>query len=711
MNHVATKLWPIALLTALMISPQLFAQSEEDELELAYGDDSFISIATGRNKLISKAPAVASIITAEQIERSGARTIDEVLESVPGLHVSSSSTRLSPVYSIRGITTDRNPQVLVLVNGVATTNLYFGDRGPVSAMPVHAISRVEVIRGPGSAVYGADAFAGVINIITKKAEDYDGLTVGVRIGDFNERDAWVSFGKTEGVDIAFSLQMATTEGDDDRKVSSDTQSIFDDLLGTSASLAPGSLDTQQDRVDINFEVSDEAWVFRYWSRHLKNVGSGPGVALALDPVGEGEINDYLLDFTIKDVLRSENWDTSLQFNYYDINKESESVLFPAGTVLPIDGNGNVNPGDPLAMLTPFPDGLIGNPDGFETRIGIDFVALSENTQSHTLRLAFGASTSKLVPEEEKNFGPGVTVGELTDVTGTPYIYVKEEERNIVYVSLQDEIDLAAGWNLTAGVRIDDYSDFGSTANPRLALVWDTSRTLTTKFLYGRAFRAPSFAELYAINNPVVLGNEDLDPETIDTFEIAFAYRPSINTQFGLNIFHYEIEDLIEFVTQPSGASVAQNSGDQTGEGVEFEWSYDATNALRISGNVALVSVEDDNTGEEGANFPEEQAYLQLDWLITNNWVLMPQIHYVGSQNREQGDPRDDLESYTLVNLALTSNFGEKTGFSWQIGVNNLTDKDYANPSPYEGGVPGGSFMPDDFPAEGRQYYAMGQYTF
>jgi iron complex outermembrane receptor protein len=291
------------------------------------------------------------------------------------------------------------------------------------------------------------------------------------------------------------------------------------------------------------------------------------------------------------------------------------------------------------------------------------------------------------------------------VTGTPYIYITTEDRDIFYVSVQDEIKIASDWELTAGVRLDNYSDFGTTTNPRLALVWDTSRTLTTKFLYGRAFRAPSFGELYAINNPVVLGNEDLDPEIINTYEVAFAYRPGINVQLGLNIFHYEIEDLIEFVTQPSGASVAQNNGDQTGQGVEFEWSYEASKALKISGNIALVSVEDDNTGEQAANFPEEQAYLQLDWLIASNWVLVPQIHYVGSQNREQDDPRDELESYTLVNLALTSNFAAKTGFRWQIGVNNLTDKDYADPSPSV------AFMPDDFPGEGRQYYAMGQYTF
>ena len=195
------KLAPVPLLLALAFSSPVSAQSEEEEFELAYGDESFISIATGRSQLISKAPAVASIITAEQIEQSGARNLDDVLESVPGLHVSSSSTRLSPVYTIRGISTDRNPQVLVLLNGIPTTNLYFGDRGPVSSMPIRAISRVEIIRGPGSAVYGADAFAGVINIITKTAEEYDGFTVGARIAEFDTREAWLSYGKSGDIDI------------------------------------------------------------------------------------------------------------------------------------------------------------------------------------------------------------------------------------------------------------------------------------------------------------------------------------------------------------------------------------------------------------------------------------------------------------------------------------------------------------------------------
>lgn len=708
MKYVTSRSGAIAFLAALLISPQLFGQSEESEFELAFGDEDFISIATGRSKAISKAPAVASIITAEEIERSGARTIDEILESVPGLHVSSSSARFSPVYSIRGIRSDKNPQVLVLVNGVATTNLFFGNRGFLSAMPVHAVSRVEIIRGPGSAVYGADAVAGVINIITKKAEEYDGLSTGVRFAEFNEKDFWVSFGKTEGLDVAFTLQASQTDGDEGRSVDSDAQSVFDNIYSTSASLAPGSFDTRQERVDVNFELSDESWGFRYWSRHISDAGNGPGVALALDPGSDTIIDDYLIDFTLKNLLDTKSWEGDLQFSYYDVNSSSKGHLFPAGTVLPIDGNGNVNP--IVGTPTLFTDGLIGNPEIYEERISIDFSGYSKDFENHQLRLAIGGSTAELEPKEEKNFGPGVTVGEVTDVTGTPYIFLSSEERDIFYFSAQDEIKLSSGWELTAGVRVDDYSDFGTTTNPRLALVWDTSRTLTTKFLYGRAFRAPSYAELYAINNPVVLGNEDLDPEIINTYEIAFAYAPRPEMSFGLNLFSYEINDLIQFVTTGSGGSMAQNVGDQTGEGVEFEWSYDASKSLIFSGNVALVSAKDDNTGEDAANFPEEQAYFQVDWIIASNWVLVPQIHFVGSQKREQGDPRDELDSYTLVNLALTS-MPKSGGFRWQIGVNNLTDEEYADPSPFAAGIPSGSFMPDDFPAEGRQAYVLGQYTF
>ncbi len=684
------------------------ASTEEEELEIGLGDEQFISIATGRKKLVSKAPSVTSVITAEQIFKSGARTIDEVLESIPGLHVSASSTNLSPIYSIRGISTDRNPHVLVLLNGVATTNSYFGDRGPVSSMPVNAVSRVEIIRGPGSAVYGADAFAGVINIITKSAQEYDGLSVGARAAEFGTADLWLSYGNTDEIDIAFSIQGHTTDGDDDRIVASDGQTFWDTVTGTTASNAPASMSTNQNRVDLNFEAAGDDWSLKYWSRHIREVGAGPGIALALDPNGRGRGDYYLLDLTLKDLLKAENWDTSLQLTYYDTTSVSESyTLYPAGTVLPIDTVGNINP--VVGTPTQFVDGLIGNPTISEARTAVEFVSQSQNIDSHIIRFSVGLSHVGLVPEEIKNFGPGVNVGTLTDVTGTDNVFITTETRDNVYLTIQDEIEIAADWELTSGVRVDHYSDFGDTINPRFALVWDTSNALTTKFLYGRAFRAPSFAELYAINNPVVLGNPDLEPEIINTVEIAFDYKRSPSRRYGLSIFMYDITDLIQFTPDGTGASTAQNTGDQTGEGIEFEALWKSKIDVTYSGNIVLLNATDETLNVEVANTPKIQLYFQVDWEIADGVHLIPQLHHIGKQTRVDGDPRGAIDSYSLMNLALTSS---NDSISWQIGVNNLTDENYVDPSPFENLPTGtGSFVPGDFPEAGRQFYVTGQIKF
>ncbi|MCP4711131.1 MAG: TonB-dependent receptor plug domain-containing protein [Planctomycetes bacterium] len=108
-----------------------------------------------------------------------ATTLDEVLETVPGLHVSRNPVSYSlNQYSVRGIHTGTSPEVLLLINGVSTTNVYGGYRPQDFVLPVANISRIEVIRGPGSAVFGADAFAGTINVITKDSHELLGYTVG-----------------------------------------------------------------------------------------------------------------------------------------------------------------------------------------------------------------------------------------------------------------------------------------------------------------------------------------------------------------------------------------------------------------------------------------------------------------------------------------------------------------------------------------------------
>jgi outer membrane receptor for ferrienterochelin and colicins len=700
----------LSIISMLLITQPAFALTEEEELGLFYGDEAFISIATGLSKPISKAPAVATIITSKQIEEVGARTIDDVLETVPGLHVSDSSTRLSPIYSIRGIHTDKNPQVLMLLNGIPMTQLYFGDRGPLSSLPVGAISRIEIIRGPGSAVYGADAFAGVINVITKTADEYDGYSISARVSEFNTKDASFAYGgETEsGFKTSFNLQVTTTDGDDSRLIGADAQTIFDGATGTTVSNAPGPMSTGLERLDFNAEVSKGDWIFRFWSRYVTDSGAGPGIALALDPTGSAETKDYLLDFTQKNVAQLPGWTFDIRFSHYDVNSKSESTLFPAGTFLPIDSLGNVNPitGAPVF----FPQGLIGNPEVYEQRTNLELTGISRDFGIHDVRLSAGATRATLDPKESKNYGPGVPVGVLTDVTGSDFIYISTETRNLMYLSVQDVIDIAADWELTAGVRYDDYSDFGSTTNPRLALVWETFNNLTTKLLYGKAFRAPSFAELYAINNPVILGNRQLRPEIIDTFEVAVDYSPGLTHHAGVSLYSYDIKDLIQFVPDGSGAQIARNTGKQSGEGIELEWVWKPDEELIFTGNFALASARDKTNDAEVANFPGKQVYLKINWSPLPGWELVPEVFHIADRHRAAGDPRPNPSDYSLVNLSVNS-INNQGGYSWGAGVKNLTDRNTVEPSPFEVSLPTGSFVPGDFPRSGRMFYVTGKVEF
>ena len=180
----------IALCNSTFAQPINDPIAEELSLEALYSLP-FIDIATGYAVPLEKAPSVATLITAEDIQAMGALTLDEVLEAVPGLHVQPSSIESHNNFSIRGMNTSFNPQVLTLLNGYRISadapSAAFPSSGRIN---VQNISRIEVIRGPGSAIYGADAFSGVINIITKNARDIDGLRVGGRGGSFQTKNIW-----------------------------------------------------------------------------------------------------------------------------------------------------------------------------------------------------------------------------------------------------------------------------------------------------------------------------------------------------------------------------------------------------------------------------------------------------------------------------------------------------------------------------------------
>ncbi len=236
------------------------------------------------------------------------------------------------------------------------------------------------------------------------------------------------------------------------------------------------------------------------------------------------------------------------------------------------------------------------------------------------------------------------------MTGNPaLIYMLPHKRNLSYVFAQDEWNFAKDWTLTAGVRHDRYSDFGGTTNPRLALVWDAAYNIVVKAMHGTAFRAPSFAELYSINNPVVFGNPNLKPETITTDELAFSWKPIARLQNNLNFFYYHMSDIIL-----SSPSVPQyhNAGDQIGRGLELESTFDATSDLRLTGNYSLQHSIDQTTGQDAGMAPHRRLFVLADWRFTPLWQVSAKANYVADRMREPGDTRAKIPDYTLVDLTL-----------------------------------------------------------
>lgn len=673
----------------------------------------------GDPELISEAPAVASVITAEQIRAMGASHLGEVLEMVPGLHIVPSQVKpLDPIFSLRGVHSQANNQVLTLLDGLPVNHLLTGGPLFVFRMPVANIARVEVIRGPGSAVYGADAFAGVVNIITKTAADIDGSEVGFRLGSFDTAQIWaVHSRRFKGWDIAFGFEWQQSAGDSGRRVERDLQSQLDDALGTSASLAPGSLQTGFEILDAHLTMQRNDWTVRLWSWLENDREVGAGAAQSLDPEGKIDSTHLLVDIDYQTQV-SDLWKVGsrVSFLYLDQRQDGNLRLFPRGTVLPIGADGNVN-FDNFEQFVLFPDGFIGNPADYDRTLSFDTFAVYQGRGKHRWRLGAGFDTHWLDTAETLNFGPGVIDGSqpvvdgtLTDITDSPFIFVSDQERDEWYVSLQDRWEISPRWELTAGLRFDRYSDFGSTLNPRFALIHkpapggDPERPqLITKLLYGTAFRAPSFVELFLENNPVQLGNPNLDPETIEVLELVFDYRPTPDIRTAFSLFGYEIDDLIDLVPDPDRASITyRNAKQQEGYGFEIETAWQVTRHCNLQGNISWQRSTDRSTGATVPFAPSRQLYLAMNWSFAENWSLNGKMHWVGDRGRAEGDPRPAIDDYGLLDMTLRR---RRLAEAWEVAVNvsNLLDEEAFEPSSGE--------IPGDYRLEGRRFIMELSYRF
>lgn len=699
MRPLCAALWTALIFPSVAQADQR-SEDEAAELAMAYGGQPVISIATGAGLPLRRAPAVASVITAEDIAAMGAVDLDEVMESLPGVHVARSTQASTPMYVIRGFNVGFNPQVLLLINGIPVTTAYTGNRGNVwGGLPLENVARVEVIRGPGSALYGAEAFAGVINVITKSASEIDGTEVGLRAGSFKSRDGWILHGGQWGaVQVAGYLRVGSTDGHR-RIVEADAQTGWDQRLGSHVSLAPGPIDNQRQFLDGQLDLSLDAWRLRLGYRERDRVGAGTGVASALDPTGQSysQAVDAALSYEQTNLVP--DLGVKLEASVMHHKEFSDLTLFP--------------PGFPGFDGRPFVDGMIGNPYKWERHARLAGTFTYTGLDNHRLVLGLGAERDALYKAtESKNFNPNFTsigqgsVADVVDVTNT-VPFIRPHGRTKHHVFVQDEWQIVKDWTLTAGIRHDKDTDYGTTTNPRLALVWDTTYNVTTKLLYGTAFRAPSLVELYAINNPVVTGNPDLKPEKIRTIEGAVSWQPDSQWQVSGNVYHYMASDIIRLVNL-----VYQNTGQIKGTGLEFEASWQPNSTWRATGNYSLQRTIDQASGQDAGLAPKHQVYLRADWRFRTGWSAHAQVNWISQQIRSPGDTRDALKGRETVDLTVRQDNDSSKGWAVAMSVRNLFDADVREPSPFDQS-PGQPFIsvPNDFPGAGRSVMVQASYRF
>lgn len=680
--------------------------SEEEDLALAYGNKSTISIATGNPQTLRRAPSVASVITAEDIKNMGAKDLDEVMESIPGIHVTRAANANVSLYMIRGIGANQttNPQVLMLQNGIPTNSVWRGDRGQSIGAPLlENIARIEIIRGPGSALYGADAFSGVVNIITKTAENAPGTEIGARGGSFNSRNAWMQHGSQHGaVDVAAYLQVGRTDGIKEI-VSADAATRLNRAFGGTSSLAPGPLNTGADVIDSQVDLGYDKWRLRGGYKLRSNVGTNAGVTYALDPIGKEKTEHINADLSWTDAQFARNWGLGFTGSYLHHIEDNSYVMFPPGTIFPTGT---------------FTNGMIGSPGRWERQLRTSGYATYNGLDDHSLRFGLGHEDLNLYKVRTlKNFllnaaGVPVPTGDVIDYAAIqPHQLTHRRFNDYLYV--QDEWGLAHDWSLTAGVRHDNFSDFGSTTNPRLALVWDAAYDVTAKLLYGQAFRAPSFNEQYGVN-PSGDGNPNVKPESIRTLEAAFSWQARTDTQLNLNLFQYIMKDAIRPVAKPGGVGATfQNTGQLHGNGLELEAVWDASRNVRLSTNYSMQQSIDETTNTDAGYAPHHHVFAKADWRFANNWMFSPQLDWVADRRRIKGDTRPQIPDYTTVDVTVR-NTRNKGKWDFAASLRNLFNATVLEPTLYL--APPGSLLsyptsaiPNDLPTTTRSLWLQATY--
>lgn len=558
---------------------------------------------------VTDAPSAISIVASDDIKRFGYRTLADILRSQRSFYIT--NDRSYQYVGIRGLSRpgDYTTRILLLVDGHRINDNIYNQVmvGNEFILDVDLIDRVEIIRGPGSSLYGSNAFFGVINVITRRGRDVGGLEVAGSAGSWDTYSARATFGEkfSNGFETLISVTGYRSKGQNlyfkeydepqwnngwaDHSDEEEAPSFFAKATFKHLSLSSAFVSRMKETPTAS------------WGTVFNN-----GRDKTIDKRG-------YVDLSYNETFRN-NLDILVRL-YYDFYRYEGRYLWDYP---PVTMNKDYSKGDwwgSEVMLT--------------RRIGARQL------------VTIGGQYEKSIRQLQENYD-----------SDPRYTYLHDDRQaEILGLYLQDEVTLRENLALSAGLRYDHYKTFGGSTSPRVALVYTPVPMTIVKALYGQAFRAPNVYELYySDGGEFSKPNPSLKPERITSYELVLEkYFPN-SLRFIVSGFYYEGRNIITSVVDSDGAVMFENQAAVTGKGLEMEVEKTWKKGINLRFSQSFQHVEDKETRKRADNSPASLSKLNLTLP-----VLAPTLfggleaQYVSRRHNPKGG---DVPSYWTVNLTL-----------------------------------------------------------
>lgn len=605
--------------------------------------------STLTEETLKTVPAAVSVFTREHIDRLGMDYLYELLNLVPGFQFNrNASNGLAYTYSARGRrTAQQSLEVLLLIDGKVVNDPRAGS--PDITLPLYPLARIErleVIRGPGSALYGSSAFTGVINIVTRKQQKSLELAYGSQqrrqvegfwnqaIGDW-ESDVFIHAYKDNGEDFivpdSFNGQPLATS-DPREQVSADL-----------------TLRHGETRIDISYSGADtEDFYQSDNTANGYNANSREFWHIALDqgftwlPETKSQVSLSYQQF-------------SYDFNLYVLGPGALTNVSRPSSAEPFWGDAGLA-GDSW-RITLSNDTAIN--DKSSAQWGLQWARHEETDASAVgnfdlIQLSQGQFPIAFYGDEGSVFPLGI-----------------EESQSNIGAYVQYLRNLRESTRLTLGGRYDDYADLAGRFSPRLGLVEQLNQAYSLKLLYGEAFRAPTLAETGLINNPLLFGNPDLNHEIGKTWDLILMGNWKA-TNLSVGVFENRYEQPIETVFV-GAARTYQNGSVEKSRGVEVEWAQDLSTHWSLRSTYTYMDLPESAFREATQMGSLEMNYAAEKW----NWNLL------GFYQDERQTPitpttEQTLDDFWMLNTQLRYELSE--GYELSLQVKNITDEKVATPA-------------------------------